>query len=286
MSKELSDSELVKQVVGGDRDAYRALFDKYHGRVLSLAFDVLRSREEAQDVAQEAFVKAYLSLPDFKGDSTFYTWLYRIAYNLAVDVKRKIARRGGPPAEFEESAAVDADLFSGGLVGHVQGPHAALYQKEQHAHIKLALASLTEEHRVTIVLREVDGLSYEEIAKVTGASLGTVMSRLFYARKKLQKALHEVDPANFSANDSSGDGPPGKEGGGSGRAAEPRRGSTRLGMAPSGKKGGSGRLLQRAPLAIGGRHLKRVFSGFVNILRSLCVRVSADRSVLAVSSNS
>jgi RNA polymerase sigma-70 factor (ECF subfamily) len=273
MSKELEDSELVRRVAGGDRDAYRALFDKYHGRVLSLAYDVLRSREEAQDVAQEAFVKAYLSLPEFKGDSTFYTWLYRIAYNLAIDVKRKIARRGGPTAEFEESHALDKDGFSASLVGHVQGPHAALYQKQQHELIKRALATLTEEHRTTIVLREVDGLSYEEIAKVTGASLGTVMSRLFYARKKLQKVLHEVDPGGAD-NDSPGEPPPGKEGGASGRSADSRRSGPKLGVITTGKKGG-GRLLQRAECV-------RTFVEMVNILKVLCVRGVTKSDVFVV----
>jgi len=279
MAKEPDDIQLVRQAAGGDREAYRILFDKYHSRVVSLAFDVLRSREEAQDVAQEAFVKAYLSLPEFKGDSTFYTWLYRIAYNLSVDVKRKITRRGGPTAEFEEAAHHESE----GLVGHLPSPHAALYQKQQNVLIKEALATLTEEHRTTIVLREVDGFSYDEIAKITGASLGTVMSRLFYARKKLQKALHELNPLN-QKGDQGGDGD--AEGGGpttGSRGSGSRRGGPRLGLLTSGKKNGGGRILQRVEFALikRSRPIVELFRGcrarVVNIFRVLCVRETASQ---------
>lgn len=181
----ISDVELIKLVQAGDKEAYRSLVERYQERVYGLAFEILKSREDAEDVAQESFVKAYLSITEFKGESSFYTWLYRIVYNMAIDFKRKIARRGGEKAEFDETVAYDAD----GILGRVEGPQEQILRQEQRHQIRAALDSISEEHRVVITLREVDGLSYEEIAKVTGISRGTVMSRLHYARKKVQSVL-------------------------------------------------------------------------------------------------
>jgi RNA polymerase sigma-70 factor (ECF subfamily) len=189
MSEKISDSELVKRASSGDKSAYRVLLEKYQQRVLAIAFDVVKSREDAEDVAQETFVKAYLSLPDFKGESSFYTWLYRIAYNMAIDFRRRSNRRGGAAVEFDESRVEGVADESLTLQNRFGTPHELMIRKEESQQIQKVLAELSEEHRAVVTLREIDGMSYEEIAEVIGVSKGTVMSRLHYARKRLQQGL-------------------------------------------------------------------------------------------------
>ena len=199
------DNELVRMTLKGDKEAYRVLVEKYQGRLFTTALDIVKTREDAEDVVQETFVKAFLSLGQFKGQSSFYTWLYRICFNMAIDIRRKAGRRGGTHLEFKEhlgvnrSAVEDGARDGGGTgTGHhpqrVEGPHDALARKELGRKIQEVLATLSEEHRAVITLREIDGLDYEEIAQAIGVPKGTVMSRLFYARKALQKALEEFAP--------------------------------------------------------------------------------------------
>lgn len=198
-----TDDALVALVLEGDKNSYRLLVEKYQNKIFSLAFDILKTKEDAEDVVQETFVKAYLSLPSFKGQSSFYTWLYRIAYNMSIDVKRRVNRRGGNHIEFREAGNVSntgSDESSGGptIVPEeaqtVEGPAEAFYRKEAGSRIKAVLDELSPEHRAVVVLREVDGLNYEEISEATGVPKGTVMSRLHYARKALQKALRDFAP--------------------------------------------------------------------------------------------
>ena len=202
-----SDNDLVQLTRSGDREAYRTLVERYQGRLLRVALDIVKSREDAEDVVQETFVKAFLSLNNFKGDSSFYTWVYRICTNMAIDIRRKVARRGGTHIEYKESNSVQRS--SGGdsaelggptaLPEHLQnveGPHDALIRKETGKKLQDVLAEMSPEHREIIVLREVDGLDYEEIADALGVPKGTVMSRLFYARRALQKALRDFAPVN------------------------------------------------------------------------------------------
>ncbi len=188
MSPRNDDAELVKKASGGDKDAYRGLVEKYQQRVFSIALEVVRSREDAEDIAQEVFVKAYLSLPDFKGQSSFYTWLYRIAYNMAVDFRRRVQRRGGPPVEYDEAklGKISDDAIN---QNRFDGPHDFVMRKEESHQIQKVLSEISPEHRAVITLREIEGLSYDEIADVLRVSKGTVMSRLHYARKRLQQAL-------------------------------------------------------------------------------------------------
>lgn len=177
---------LVASALRGDKNAYRALVERYQQRVFYVAFEITRSREDAEDVAQETFVKAYLSLKDFKGESSFYTWLYRIAFNMAIDVRRKTGRRGGQAVELDERH-VGATVETMSAPG--PAPDVALQNQQEMQHLARALNELSEEHRIVMTLREIDGLSYEEIADVLGISKGTVMSRLHYARKRLQSVL-------------------------------------------------------------------------------------------------
>jgi RNA polymerase sigma-70 factor (ECF subfamily) len=205
----VSDEVLVARTAAGDRNSYRNLVEKYQGKLLSLAFEILKSQEDAEDVVQEAFVKAFLSLNSFKGQSSFYTWIYRITYNMAIDVKRRAARRGGTHVEFTEGPSVTTPRADGQPRGatvvsehaqNIEGPADALHRKETGSKLLEVLNQLSPEHRVIMVLREVDGLNYEEISEATGVPKGTVMSRLHYARKALQKALKEFAPPGYDAS--------------------------------------------------------------------------------------
>lgn len=187
MGEPIEDKQLVEQSSSGDREAFRGLVDRYQGKLLRLVTQLVRSREDAEDIVQESFVKAYLSIDSFRGQSSFYTWLYRIAFNMAIDFKRKVSRRGGDSAPLED-VDTTKNIYT---VQTIESPSDVVSRKEQAELISKALHELSEEHRTVIVLREIDGLSYEEIAKVMGISKGTVMSRLHYARKKMQTALKD-----------------------------------------------------------------------------------------------
>lgn len=191
----VNDEELVARSRKGDKDSYRQLVERYQGRLFSCAFDILKSREDAEDVVQEALVKAYLSLNEFQGKSSFYTWLYRIVYNMSIDYRRRTNRRGGAPLEFDEAKASEETGNYG------TNPADSVLRKQQSKKIREVLSEISEEHRRVIVLRELEGMSYEEIANVVGISRGTVMSRLHYARKKLQQALSEFAPFGRTRGD-------------------------------------------------------------------------------------
>lgn len=205
-----TDEELVASTLQGDRQAYRVLVERYQSRILAMAYDIVRNKEDAEDVVQESFVKAFLSLNKFKGQSSFYTWLYRIAFNMAVDIKRKTGRRGGNHLEYKETLGVSSsgrpDVSGDGgeslsTIQNIEGPHEALVRRQAARKIQEVLAQLSEEHRAVITLREIDGLNYDEIAEALGIPKGTVMSRLFYARKALQKALGEFAPESSAGAD-------------------------------------------------------------------------------------
>ena len=202
---ESPDEALVSATLKGDKGAYRALVERYQARLMRMALDILKNTEDAEDVVQESFVKAFLSLDKFKHESSFYTWLHRITFNMAVDLKRKNQRRGGYHFEYKEdfgvlgnrSSLVDSESPSGDSAAvsqNIEGPQEALIRKETGRKLEQVLAQLSDEHRTVIILREVDGLDYEDIAAALGVPRGTVMSRLFYARKALQQALKEIAP--------------------------------------------------------------------------------------------
>ncbi|HTJ43136.1 MAG TPA: sigma-70 family RNA polymerase sigma factor [Kofleriaceae bacterium] len=190
----VDDVELVDAARAGDREAFRALFERYHRRAYSLAFGVVHNADDALDVVQDAFIKAHKYLDKFEGTSSFYTWLYRIVMNLAIDHLRK--HRKSRAVDFsdttvqENDAAVgDEDLLPKILGGN---PGRALVDKEIRGRIEAALAELSDNHRAVLVMRELEGLSYEEMAQVMGCSKGTIMSRLFHARRNMQKRLLDL----------------------------------------------------------------------------------------------
>lgn len=180
------DTEMLRAVIGGDSTAYRGLVEKYQGRVYGMVYGMLRNREDALDITQEAFVKAYNKLDTFRLESSFYTWLYRIAMNLAIDLIRKRKRRG--QTSFDEEIATRED-GAVAEIHHGDSPRRALERKQLYQRIMDAMEKLPVDQREVVLLRELEGLSYKEIAEVMDIPEGTVMSRLFYARKKLQKML-------------------------------------------------------------------------------------------------
>lgn len=199
----LPDEALVAATLQGDREAYRSLVERHQGRMLQMALEIVKNQHDAEDIVQESFVKAFLSLDKFKGQSSFFTWLYRITHNMAVDHKRRMQRRGGQHFEYKEQFGVSSDVGRSKddseaeflpSAQNVEGPHEALVRKQTGSKLERAFAQLSDEHRAVVTLREIDGLDYEEIAKALGIPRGTVMSRLFYARKMLQRALQEIAP--------------------------------------------------------------------------------------------
>lgn len=187
----VDDRELVESARKGDRDAFRVLFERYHRRAYALAFGVLRHQDDALDVVQDAFIKAHKYLDKFEGNSSFYTWLYRIVMNLAIDHMRK--HRRVKPVELDEQH-LDGTVGDDALLPKILGgnPGRALLDKEIRARIDQALSELSENHRSVLVMRELEGMSYEEMAQAMNCSKGTIMSRLFHARKNMQKRLVDL----------------------------------------------------------------------------------------------
>jgi RNA polymerase sigma-70 factor (ECF subfamily) len=184
-SSGIDERELIRRCIAGDASGFEPLVEKYRQRVWRLAYQVLHDREEAWDVAQEAFVRAFHSLPTFRGQSAFYTWLFRITVNVATDRHRQRgaqARAFGPERVTEEEWARTTPDPGG-------GPDQAAARAEQRERIRQALDALPPKARTIIMLSDVEGLSYREIAEVLNCPMGTVMSRLHNARKRLKGLL-------------------------------------------------------------------------------------------------
>jgi RNA polymerase sigma-70 factor (ECF subfamily) len=192
-----SDVEAVDRARGGDHDAFRVLVERYQGRAYRLALRVLRDEEQARDAVQDAFLKAYVNLGRFEGRSSFYTWLYRLVMNLCLDLKRRdhgarIAE-GAEPPDLERIPTPDVrGADEGPWRAHEESPDAAVDRGELRGALARAIDELPEAARETLVLREVEGLSYAEIAESLGIPKGTVMSRLHYARRRVQDLLRQA----------------------------------------------------------------------------------------------
>ena len=190
MSADVSDISLVRRVQRGDKGAFDALVLKYQHKVVKLVMRYVRSPAEAEDIAQEAFIKAYRALPQFRGDSAFYTWLYRIAINTA---KNAVVSRDRSPIDFElDLQNPDESYEMHGRLKDDETPEALAMTDEIRATVNSAIDALPEDLRTAIVLRELEGLSYEEIAATMDCPVGTVRSRIFRAREAIDKRLRDV----------------------------------------------------------------------------------------------
>jgi RNA polymerase sigma-70 factor, ECF subfamily len=184
-----TDKELVKRVQKGDLAAFDMLFAKYQVKVLNLVARYVRDQEEVKDVTQDAFIKAYRALPKFRGDSAFYTWLYRIAINTA---KNHLVTRGRRPPSTDVDID-DADYRDDAdLLRDVDSPEAALARDQLQDTISRALQALPDDLRTALTLREFDGLSYEQIAQIMACPVGTVRSRIFRAREFVDQQMQNV----------------------------------------------------------------------------------------------
>jgi RNA polymerase sigma-70 factor (ECF subfamily) len=186
---EADDLSLVSKAKTGDPDAFRALVVRYQRKVYAVALGIVKDPDLAWDVAQEAFVRVHANLGTFEGKSAFSTWLFRIATHLAIDSIRK--ERASQKEELDEVHEADLADAGEGILATSLGndPRANVLRRELAGKIQDALAGLSEKHRTILVLREVEGLSYEELAERLDIHKGTVMSRLFHARKNMQAAL-------------------------------------------------------------------------------------------------
>ena len=184
-----SDDELVLKSQQGDVHAFDDLVERYHSKIYALTYNMTSNREDAEDLTQDIFVKAFQALPRFKGKSSFYTWLYRIAVNKTINYRKKRNRKRAMSLDqFDNEIKLDDvyhDLTSKG------SPLRNLSLTELQKKLNEAMQNLSEKHRTVVVLHDMQGIPHEEISKMVGASVGTVRSRLFYARRQLQSELTE-----------------------------------------------------------------------------------------------
>jgi len=187
MSERDIDQQLVERAQRGDKLAFGLLVEKYQRKLARLISRLVRDPGEVEDVTQEAFIKAYRALPSFRGDSAFYTWLYRIGINTAKNYLVAMGRRAPTSTEVE---AEEAEGYDGGeLLREISTPESLLLTKEIAGTVNQAIEALPEELRSAIQLRELEGMSYEEIAKLMDCPVGTVRSRIFRAREAIAERL-------------------------------------------------------------------------------------------------
>lgn len=186
MGKKSTDQMLVARVQEGDRSAFDVLVRKYQHKIVKLVSRYVRDPSEALDVAQEAFIKAYRALPRFRGDSAFYTWLYRIAINTA---KNHLVAEGRRPVNQEVDLQDPEQYEMNARLKHVDTPEGLTLTDEIQETVEGAIAELPEDLRTAIVLRELEGMSYEEIAATMECPVGTVRSRIFRAREAISERL-------------------------------------------------------------------------------------------------
>ena len=189
------DRVIIERAQAGDMDGFRQLVDRYERRAFALAVGLVRDEQDAQEIVQEAFLRVHRNLASFNGSSTFFTWLYRIVANLCIDLMRRPCRR---ETLLEDRRATTREDESA-LVSRLDGadPLEHVRRAEIAVRIQRALDALPSYHRGVIILREVEGMSYQEMAEVMGVSKGTIMSRLFHARQKLQRALADCYAEHF-----------------------------------------------------------------------------------------
>ncbi len=193
------DAQLIRQVLAGQGASFGLLVQKYQDRLYNTLVHVIGNAEDAKDVTQEAFVQAMLKLETFQGGSAFYTWLYRIAFNAAISFRRKRgAMRRAEEGRWDQDGRAREGALRDGRVENKRAyaggdsPSDRIEREERCAQVRRAMDTLAEEHRVVLVLREIDGCCYETIAEVLDLPVGTVRSRLHRARMQLRDQLKEV----------------------------------------------------------------------------------------------
>ena len=190
MGSRSDDALLVKRVQKGDKGAFDLLVLKYQHKIVNLVSRYIRDADEALDVAQEAFIKAYRALPRFRGDSAFYTWLYRIAVNTAKNHLVAAKRR---PMEYDLDLQDPDQYEMHARLNTTDTPEAVALKDETQAEINRSINALPADLRTAIILREIDGMSYEEIAQTMECPVGTVRSRIFRAREAIAKGIAALD---------------------------------------------------------------------------------------------
>ena len=189
---DVSELDLVKRCQKGDSGAFDELVTRYRTRVFGMVYNMVHNEQDAWDLAQDSFLKAWKSIGRFRGKSSFYTWLYRIVMNVTIDWVRKKQIKG-TGAEFDDAIQLrEIDPASKTVPKPDALPSENMERGEIRGQIDRAIAQLSPEHRAVILMKEIEDMQYNEIAEALGCSIGTVMSRLFYARKKLQNLLKDV----------------------------------------------------------------------------------------------
>ena len=188
-----ADAVLVEQACAGRYEAYEELVRRYQRRVYALVYNMTGNRADAEDMVQDVFIKAYRSLPGFKGDSSFYTWIYRIAVNRTINHLKRRKRHAADLQLDAMDAAAERDPAYVELRAR-ESPVRDVSLAELQKKLNEALQTLSEKHRTVVVLHDIQGTPHEEIARIMNCSVGTVRSRLFYARQHLQRELAEYAP--------------------------------------------------------------------------------------------
>lgn len=190
MSEREVDRQLVERAQRGDKQAFGLLVEKYQRKLGRLLSRFVRDPSEVEDVTQEAFIKAYRALPAFRNESAFYTWLYRIGINTAKNYLAALGRRAPTSTELDVEDAENRD--DGGALQEMNTPESVLLSKEIAETVNTAMAGLPEELRTAIQLREMEGMSYEDIARIMDCPIGTVRSRIFRAREAISDQLRPL----------------------------------------------------------------------------------------------
>ena len=189
---DVSELDLVKRCQAGQTEAFDELVTRYRTRIFAMIYNMVHNEQDAWDLAQDSFVKAWKSINRFRGRSSFYTWIYRIVMNVTIDWLRKKQVKGAG-VEFDDAIQLrEVNPASKTLPKADPLPYERMERTEVRARIDNAIAQLSPEHRAVILMKETEGMQYHEIAEALGCSIGTVMSRLFYARKKLQNLLKDL----------------------------------------------------------------------------------------------
>jgi len=178
-----NEAEEISRCQQGDQNALKEIFNQYHKKVYRVAYGVVRQREDALDIVQEVFIKLFRSIKNFRGKSHFYTYLYRMTMNTAIDHTRKMKRQPPPNMVEDEAFQLSDDVE--------KRPDRIFAHKELEARVKAAMEKLPPDQKAALIFREVEDLSYQEMAEAMGCSIGTVMSRLHYGRKKMQELLKD-----------------------------------------------------------------------------------------------